>query len=43
MYKKYIYGKNKTTNSLTDYQKAINKAAGQLAVANPQLLGKYYL
>jgi hypothetical protein len=35
-----IYGRNNGSGSLTDYQKAINKAAGQLALVNPEFLTK---
>ncbi len=35
-----IYGKNKDSSLLNDYQKAINMATGQLALASPDLLMK---
>ena len=35
-----IYGKNNNQATLDDYQKAINKAAGQLTLAEPGLLTK---
>ena len=35
-----IYGKNNNQTTLNDYQKAINKAAGQLVLAEPGLLTK---
>ena len=35
-----IYGKDRDQDTLNDYQKAVNKAAGKLALAQPDLLTK---